>query len=91
MRTSRQQFPVQIMIDQKQPENVEYLNYFGRTMTNNEGYLQEIKSTVAMAVTAFKKNTLFTSKLDLNLRKKLAKCYFWSVVCMVPKLGHFGK
>jgi len=79
------------MIDQKQPENVEYLNSLGRTMTNNEGYLQEIKSRVAMAVTAFKKSTLCSSKLDLKLRKKLTKCYIWSIVCMVLKLGHFGK
>jgi hypothetical protein len=27
---------------------------------------------------SWKKN-LFTSKLDLNLRKKLVKCYFWSI------------
>jgi len=33
-----------------------------------------------MAKAAFnKKNTLFTSKLDLNLRMKLAKCYIWSM------------
>jgi len=33
-----------------------------------------------MAKTAFsKKKTLFTSKLDLNLRKKLIKCYNWSM------------
>ena len=34
-----------------------------------------------MAKAAFnkKKNTLFTSKLDLNLRKKLVKCYVWSM------------
>ena len=28
---------------------------------------------------AFSKKTLFTSKLDLNLRKKLIKCYIWSM------------
>ena len=34
-----------------------------------------------MAKAAFnKKKNLFTSKLDLNLRKKLAKCYVWSMV-----------
>jgi hypothetical protein len=55
------------MIDQKQPENVEYLKYFGRMMTDNEEYLQEIKSRVAMVIATFKKKTLFTSKLDLNL------------------------
>jgi hypothetical protein len=32
-----------------------------------------------MAKAAFNKNTLFTSKLDLNLRKKLVKCYIWSI------------
>ena len=33
-----------------------------------------------MAKAAFnKKKNLFTSKLDLNLRKKLAKCYVWSM------------
>ena len=32
-----------------------------------------------MAKAAFgKKKTLFTSKLDLHLRKKLIKCYIWS-------------
>ena len=33
-----------------------------------------------MAKAAFsKKKTLFTSKLDLTLRKKLIKCYIWSM------------
>jgi hypothetical protein len=41
---------------------------------------REIKSRIAMAKAAFsKKKTLFTSKLDLNLRKKLIKCYIWSM------------
>ena len=26
-----------------------------------------------------KKETLFTSKLDINLKKKLVKCYIWSM------------
>jgi len=33
-----------------------------------------------MANAAFNKNrALFTSTLDLELRKKLAKCYIWSI------------
>jgi hypothetical protein len=33
-----------------------------------------------MAKVAFHNETsLFTSKLDLNLRKKLVKCYIWSI------------
>ena len=40
----------------------------------------EIKSRIAMVKAAFnKKKNLFTSKLDLNLRKKLVKCYVWSM------------
>jgi len=40
----------------------------------------EIKSRIAVAKAAFsKKKTLFTSKLDLNLRKKLIKCYIWKM------------
>ena len=32
-----------------------------------------------MVKAAFNKKTLFTSKLDLNLRKKLVKCYILSM------------
>ena len=40
----------------------------------------EIKSRIAMAKVAFnKKKALFTRKLDLDLRKKLVKCYIWSM------------
>jgi hypothetical protein len=43
-------------------------------LTNDGGCRCEIESRIAMAKAAFnKKNTLFTSKLDLNLRKKLIK------------------
>ena len=32
-----------------------------------------------MAKAAFNKKNLLTSKSDLNLRKKLLKCYVWSM------------
>jgi hypothetical protein len=49
--------------------------------TTNDGRCTcEIKSRIAMAKAAFnKKRALFTSKLDLNLRKKLVKCYIWNM------------
>ena len=41
---------------------------------------REIKPMIAMAKAAFNsKKILFTSKLDIRLRKKLAKCCIWSV------------
>jgi hypothetical protein len=40
----------------------------------------EIKSRTAMEKAAFnKKRTLFTRTMDLKLRKKLVKCYNWSM------------
>jgi hypothetical protein len=39
-----------------------------------------VKSRIAMAKAAFNKNRApFTSKMDLELRKKLVKCYIWSI------------
>jgi hypothetical protein len=49
-------------------------------LTNDGRCTCEIKSRIAMAnVTFKKKKNLFTSTLDLNLRKKLVKCYIWSM------------
>jgi hypothetical protein len=67
------------MIDQNQLENVDYFNDLGSMITNDARCTREIKSRIAMTKLAFNmKKTLFTSKLDLNLRKKLVKCYIWS-------------
>jgi len=49
-------------------------------LTNDGRCACEIKSRIAMAEAALsKKKTVFTSKLNLNLRKKLIKCYIWSM------------
>jgi hypothetical protein len=80
MRISRQPSPMKIMIDQKQLDNVEYFNYFGSMITNDARCTREIRSRIAMAIAAFNnKKTLFNSKLDLNLRKRLVKCHIWSI------------
>ena len=77
MRISIQPSPVTIKIDQKQLENVECFKYLGSMLTDDGRCTCEIKSRIAMAKAAFnkKKKNLFTTKLDLNLRKKLVKCY----------------
>jgi hypothetical protein len=68
------------MIDQKQLENVESFKYLGSILTNDGRCTCEIKCRIAMAKAAFhKKRVLFTSTLDLELRKKLVKCYTWSI------------
>ncbi|PNF29589.1 hypothetical protein B7P43_G01947 [Cryptotermes secundus] len=80
MKISRQPTPVTIKIEQKQLENVKCFKYLGCLLTDDGRCTCEIKSRIAMAKAAFnKKKNLYTSKLDLNLRKKLVKCYIWSM------------
>jgi hypothetical protein len=79
MKTSTQPTPLQIKIDKQPVENVEEFNYLGSMITNDARCTREIKARIAMAKVAFnKQKTLFTSKLDLELRKKLVMCYIWS-------------
>ena len=80
MSISRQPSPATFTIDQKQLENEKCFKYLGSMLTEDGRCTCEIKSRIAMAKAAFnKKKNLFTSKLDLNLRKKLVKCYIWSM------------
>jgi hypothetical protein len=60
----------------KQLENTESFKYLGSVLSNDGRCTCEIKSRIVMANAAFnKKKTLFTSILELNLRKKLVKCF----------------
>jgi hypothetical protein len=68
------------MVDQKQLENVETFKYLGSILTNDGRCTCEIKCRIATAKAAFnKKLALFSRTLDLELRKKLVKCYVWSI------------
>jgi hypothetical protein len=58
-------------------------------MLTNDGICsREIKSRIAIAKAAFnKKRALFTSKMDLELRKKQVKCYIWSIALYGAETG----
>jgi len=59
---------------------VEYFKYLGSILTSDRRCTCEIKCTIAMAKAEFnKKRTPFTSTLDLELTKKLVKCYICSI------------
>jgi hypothetical protein len=60
-------------------------------ITNDARCTCEIKSRTVMTKAAFNKKILFTSKLDLNLRKKLISDRFGAQLCMVLKRGPFRK
>jgi len=78
-RISPKPSAVQITVDQKQPNNVEYFNYLVSMITNDARCTREIKSRIFTAKVAFNKTFLFTSKLDSNLRKRLVKWYIWNI------------
>jgi len=59
---------------------VKCFKYLGSILTDDGRCTCEIKSRITMAKAAFnKKKNLFTSKLHLNLRKKLVKYYVWNM------------
>ena len=64
MRISRQPFPVKIMIDQKQLENVESFKYLCSMLTNDGRCTCGMKLRIAMAKAAFNKKS-FYSTLDI--------------------------
>jgi hypothetical protein len=79
MRISREASSAHSMIDGMQLENVECFNCTGSIITNNSRRTRGIECRIVMAKAAFnRKKTFFTSKLDLNLRKKLVKSYIWN-------------
>jgi hypothetical protein len=59
MRISRQPFPVKVMINQNQLDNVESFKYLGSMLTNDGRCTCEIKSRTAMAKAAFNKKRAF--------------------------------
>ena len=61
-------------------KNVEYFSYLVSMIKNNTKCAHEINARIAMAKAEFNRKKIpFTSKLDLNIRKKLVKCHIWSI------------
>jgi hypothetical protein len=53
---------------------------FDSMIRNDARCIREIKARIATEKAAFnKKKVLFIRELDLELRKKLVKCYIWSI------------
>jgi hypothetical protein len=66
--------------------------FLGSMITSDARCTRAIKSRIAMAKAAFNnKKTLFTSKLDLDLGKKLIKRYIWSIALYGAETWTFQK
>ena len=58
-----------------------YWTYLGCNISSNMNCCQEIKQRIAMAKEAFnRKRSIFCGPLEKELRKRLMKCFVWSVV-----------
>ena len=69
MRISRESFPVQIMIEQQQLENVEYFNHLGSMITNDARYTREIKSKLSGQKQYSTERRLFYQQIGLKLKE----------------------
>jgi hypothetical protein len=82
---------VQIFIDKKQLEDLENISYL-HSITRDERCTRRIKSRISMEKSAFnRKKNIFTSKLELILRKKLVKCCTWKIVSYGAENGTLRK
>jgi len=57
------------MIEQKQPENVEYFNHLGIMITNDARSTHEVKYRIAMAKAAFSKKKTFHQQIGLTFKE----------------------
>jgi hypothetical protein len=60
-----------------------------RITTNDARCAREIKCRISMTNAAYNKKDLFTSKMVLDLKKKLVNCYIRECLCYTLKVGHF--
>jgi hypothetical protein len=77
MRISRQTWAVQITVDQSKLENVEYFKHLVSVITKDEGVHGKLNPGFPWQKQHLTRRRLFTSKLYLNLWKKVVKCYAW--------------
>ena len=80
MRVARRKEPLRITVGNGELKDVDHFKYLGSVLTRDAYCTKEIKARIAIAKEAFnRKISLLTSKVHIALRKKLVKCYIWSI------------
>jgi hypothetical protein len=74
------------MIDQKQPENMEYLNCLGSMITNDARCTSEMKSRIVMAKAAFKKKKTFHQQIGLTFKEEAMKYFYGAETWIFRKI-----
>ena len=81
---------IHIRIKGESIEQVNSFKYLGCNISSKMNCCQEVKQRTAMAKEAFnRKRSIFCGPLEKELRKRLVKCFIWSVVFMVQRPGHY--
>ena len=71
---------IDMRIKDESVEQVDSFKYLGCKISSNMNCCQEVKQRIAMAKEAFnRKRSLFCGPLEEELRKRLVKCFVWSV------------
>ena len=61
-------------------KEVDHFKYLGSVLTRDGYCTREIKIRIVIAKEDFnRKMSLLTSKLNIELKKKLVRCYVWSI------------
>ena len=72
---------INIRIKGESIEQVDSFKYVGCNISSNMNFCQEVKQRIAMAEEVFnRKEAFLCGPLEKELRKRLMKCFVWSVV-----------
>ena len=72
---------IDIRIKGESIEQADRFKYLWCNISSNMNCCQEVKQRIAMAKEAFnRKRSIFCGPLEKELRKRLVKCFVWSVV-----------
>ena len=80
MRVSMSNESLQIKVNNRELKEIVNFTYLGSVLTRDGYCTREIKMRIAIAKKAFNRNmSLLTCKLNIELNKKLVRCYVWSI------------
>jgi hypothetical protein len=81
---------LQINVNNRELKKVDHFKYLGSVLTRDGYCTMEIKMSIAKE--AFnRKMSLLTSKLNNELKKKLVRCYVWSIALYGSEIWTLGK
>ena len=71
---------MQIKVNNRELKEVDHFKFLGSVLTRDCYCTREIKMRIAIAKEAYnRKMSLLTSKLNIEPKKKLVRCYVWSI------------